>query len=140
MRIACLLWAVVLVAQVVPPRRVEWVQLRGYNYRTGKLNADASSLRNAEIRLVGYMVPFDDEQNKATEFLLVPGLGQCVHVPPPPPNQMVLVRMKQGKGVPIVWDKPVLVTGRMELDEAKPPYGKSIYRISAELVDPVTEM
>ncbi|MBL8232850.1 MAG: DUF3299 domain-containing protein [Bryobacterales bacterium] len=123
-------------AQPKRPPRAEWVQLRGYNYRTGRINADARSLDNAEVRIIGYMVPFDDEQNKATEFLLVPQFGQCIHVPPPPPNQIVLVTMKDGKAAPIAWDRPVMVTGRMHLGEAKSPYGRALYRMTATLVDP----
>jgi uncharacterized protein len=126
-----LLSAAALVAQ----QRVDWVQLRGYNYKTGRINADAKSLHNAKVRLIGYMVPFDDDQNQTTEFLLVPQFGQCVHVPPPPPNQIVLVQMEGGKKVGVSWDKPVTVTGKMLLEEGKSPYGKALYRLVATGVD-----
>jgi len=140
MKFALLSLAIALAAQNTVPQRIDWIQLRGYNYRTGRINADAKSLDGATVRLVGYMVPFDDDQNRASEFLLVPQFGQCVHVPPPPPNQIVLVKMEGGKTANIVWDKPVGVTGRMQLGDGKSPYGKTLFRMSATLVDPITNI
>jgi len=127
-------------AQTKAPQRVDWVQLRGYNYRTGRINADARSLDGKEVRMIGYMVPFDDENSKATEFLLVPHFGQCIHVPPPPPNQIVLVTIKARKPADIVWDKPVLVTGHINLGEGSSPYGKVLYRMLATQVDIYTDI
>jgi hypothetical protein len=128
-------------AQNKAPQRVDWIQLRGYNYRTGRINADAKSLDGKEVRMTGYMVPFDDDQNKTSEFLLVPHFGQCIHVPPPPPNQIVLVTMKEGKATSIVWDKPVLVTGYIKVGEGdSSPYGKVLYRMQATLVDTNTDI
>jgi len=45
-----------------------------------------------DVRIPGFMVPLEFEQNKAiTEFFLVPYFGACIHVPPPPPNQILYV-------------------------------------------------
>src|SRR5690606_24619333 len=45
------------------------------------------------IRLGGYPVPLEtDNAGRSTLFFLVPYPGACLHVPPPPPNQLVLVR------------------------------------------------
>lgn len=41
------------------------------------------------VRLPGYLVPLQFEGTGGTEFLLVPFVGACIHVPPPPPNQLV---------------------------------------------------
>ena len=38
------------------------------------------------------MVPLDVDYGEAetvSEFVLVPSAGMCMHVPPPPPNQML---------------------------------------------------
>ncbi|MEY8881314.1 DUF3299 domain-containing protein [Donghicola sp. XS_ASV15] len=43
------------------------------------------------VRLSGFVVPLDYEGTGLTAFLLVPYVGACVHVPPPPANQLVLV-------------------------------------------------
>lgn len=49
------------------------------------------------IRIPGFIVPlaFDDEQN-ITQFFLVPFFGACIHVPPPPPNQIIFVNYPKG--------------------------------------------
>ena len=36
-------------------------------------------------------MPLEFEGTWVKEFLLVPYVGACIHVPPPPPNQMVFV-------------------------------------------------
>ena len=44
------------------------------------------------VRLPGYVVPpLANAQDGLTEFLFVPYYGACIHVPPPPPNQIVHV-------------------------------------------------
>ena len=49
-----------------------------------------------KISIRGYLVPLDFSTKKATEFVLVPFLGACIHVPPPPPNQIILVSYDAG--------------------------------------------
>ncbi len=58
----------------------------------GTFNA-VKELDGVKVRLPGYTVPFDFSANATiSEFLLVPYMGACIHVPPPPPNQTILVR------------------------------------------------
>lgn len=42
-----------------------------------------------EVRLPGYVVPLQVVDGGLVEFLLVPYYGACIHVPPPPANQIV---------------------------------------------------
>ena len=51
-----------------------------------------TSLNGQKVRLPGYMLPLEMTGSKVSEFLLVPFVGACIHVPPPPPNQIVLVK------------------------------------------------
>ena len=43
------------------------------------------------VRLPGFIVPIEYSGDSVTAFILVPFLGACVHVPPPPANQLVFV-------------------------------------------------
>lgn len=43
------------------------------------------------VRLPGFIVPIDYSGAGVTAFILVPFVGACVHVPPPPANQLVFV-------------------------------------------------
>lgn len=55
------------------------------------------ALDGQQVRLPGFVVPLElDEEGRVTEFFLVPYFGACIHVPPPPPNQMVYVVMDRG--------------------------------------------
>ncbi|MDU0353737.1 DUF3299 domain-containing protein [Paraglaciecola aquimarina] len=49
------------------------------------------------VRIPGYMVPLvSDEQQNVTEFFIVPYFGACMHMPPPPPNQMIYGKLPKG--------------------------------------------
>ncbi|KAB7614272.1 DUF3299 domain-containing protein [Amylibacter sp. SFDW26] len=43
------------------------------------------------VRIPGYIVPIDYSGTGVSAFILVPFVGACVHVPPPPANQLVFV-------------------------------------------------
>jgi len=55
-----------------------------------------ADLDGKTVSIGGYMLPLEYSGTKVTEFLLVPYLGACIHVPPPPPNQIVHVKIAQG--------------------------------------------
>ena len=54
------------------------------------------SLDGKRVHIGGYVVPLDFEATTVKEFLLVPFVGACIHVPPPPANQIVYVKVEQG--------------------------------------------
>lgn len=49
-------------------------------------------LDKKSIRIAGYVLPLEFEGKLVKSFLLVPSVGACIHVPPPPPNQMIYVK------------------------------------------------
>jgi hypothetical protein len=69
-------------------------------------------LDGRDVKLPGYVLPLDFDGTLVKSFLLVPYVGACIHVPPPPPNQIVFVRLKHGfKSAELF--APVWVTGRI---------------------------
>lgn len=62
------------------------------------------------VRIGGYVVPLDFDATTVKEFLLVPFVGACVHVPPPPANQIIYVKTAEGFKLSGLFD-PVYVTG-----------------------------
>lgn len=65
------------------------------------------------IRLPGFLVPLEySDDLKATEFLLVPYAGACIHMPPPPANQIVRVVYPEGYEVLNI-NAPVWVEGEL---------------------------
>jgi hypothetical protein len=102
-----------------------------------QLNLDApvvTALNGQKVKIPGFVVPLEGDDKLTTEFLLVPFFGACIHVPPPPPNQIVYVKFS--KGVPIdnlydaVWVTGILSTEGWSGDIAT--VGYSLTGISVE--------
>ncbi len=77
----------------------------------GKIVND--KLLGQAIRLAGYLLPLEFSETGTKDFLLVPYVGACIHVPPPPPNQIVIVRLAKSFTVKDLFT-PVWVTGRLQ--------------------------
>ena len=72
-------------------------------------------LHDRLVRIPGYALPLEFTGAAVTEFLLVPYFGACIHVPPPPPNQMVFVTLKRPYAMTRLFE-PVWITGRMKVE------------------------
>lgn len=88
-------------------------------------------LAGDDILLAGFIAPLTYSGDLITEFLLVPYFGACIHVPPPPANQTVLVSLAEGEGVTIdeSWGA-IWVTGTMNVDTANTDLATAAYSIS----------
>jgi hypothetical protein len=74
-----------------------------------------ATLNGQHIRLPGYIVPLEvSEEGRTTEFLLVPYFGACIHVPPPPSNQIVHVRSEIGVKLEELY-QPYWIEGQMQV-------------------------
>lgn len=90
-------------------------------------------LQDANVRLSGYVVPLETDGKAIRQFLLVPYFGACIHVPPPPANQVVHVVLDQpAHGVQVM--AAVSVSGRMQVLASSTEYGKASYRIDGRHV------
>lgn len=86
-----------------------------------------SEFNNKRIRIAGYIVPieYSDEQI-ITEFFLVPYFGACIHVPPPPPNQLIYVKHPKGFQLPDIYT-PFWVEGAVVIETQENELGLSAY-------------
>ena len=73
------------------------------------------TLEGAAIELAGFMVPIEVKDSKVSQFLLVPEAGQCIHVPPPPMNQTLLVDSTDSPTKLRDLYEPVIVSGRLSV-------------------------
>lgn len=64
------------------------------------------------VTLGGYVIPAPADQDGVATVYLVPERGMCSHVPPPPPNQMVRVRLNSDWRPQTIYE-PVRLTGQM---------------------------
>lgn len=87
------------------------------------------------VRLPGYIVPLDFQGTGVTSFLLVPYVGACIHVPPPPPNQLVFVTTETPYEAQGLFE-PVNVTGIFGTGATSTQLAEVGYSITAEKVVP----
>lgn len=87
------------------------------------------------VRLPGYVVPIDFAGSRVTGFLLVPYMGACIHVPPPPPNQIVYVRTKEPIEIDEIFEA-VYATGIFQADLTSTELAQVGYRIIDATVEP----
>ena len=78
-----------------------------------------NKMTNAEldgqiVRIPGYALPLEHRNTGMKDLLLVPYVGACIHVPPPPANQIVYVTLKTGYVSTNLYE-PVWITGRIKI-------------------------
>jgi hypothetical protein len=93
-----------------------------------------AELDGKRVKIGGYVVPLDFEATSIKEFLLVPFVGACIHVPPPPANQIIYVTAADGFDVSGSFD-PVTVTGTIKTETAFTGLADAGYSITAEAVE-----
>ncbi|KOO04107.1 DUF3299 domain-containing protein [Vibrio hepatarius] len=69
-----------------------------------KIGSVRQELNGSTVKVPGFVIPLEGDENMVTEFLLVPYFGACIHVPPPPPNQIIYVKFPKGAPVQELWD------------------------------------
>jgi hypothetical protein len=92
------------------------------------------ALNGRIVQLGGYVVPLDFDATTLKEFLLVPFVGACVHVPPPPANQLVYVQVPKGVKINKMFD-PVYVTGKITTTPSFTGLADAGYTLEAERVE-----
>ena len=88
------------------------------------------SLDGHAVRIAGYVIPLDREGDEVHEFLLLPYFGACIHVPPPPPNQIIYVRSKAPLEGMMTMDA-LWVDGTLHVSSTDSPWGQAGYTLEA---------
>ena len=89
------------------------------------------ALEGRNVRIPGFIVPLElDAQGKVTEFFLVPYFGACIHVPPPPPNQMLFVTVDKGIQLESMY-AAYWVTGKLSTKTKQTRLGAAAYTLTA---------
>ncbi|MFJ3058182.1 DUF3299 domain-containing protein [Herbaspirillum sp. NPDC087042] len=94
-----------------------------------------ASMEGKPVRLPGFVVSLDREGEALKEFLLVPYFGACIHVPPPPANQIIHVRstkaIKNVRTMDAVW-----ISGVIKVERSDSSMGAASYSMKAVSVEP----
>jgi len=91
-------------------------------------------LDGQRVRLPGYLVPITLEGEKLKDFLMVPYFGACIHVPPPPPNQVVFVSLPEAVAVDDPYG-PHWVTGVLSTAASSTELAEAAYTLAGEQVE-----
>jgi uncharacterized protein len=110
------------------PAAKQWQQILSSAKVVEKFN-------NTKVRIPGFVVPleFDGEQN-VTSFFLVPYFGACIHVPPPPPNQMIFVKNAKNLKADMIYS-PFWISGTLTTDVMTHDLGQAAYTMQAEAIE-----
>ncbi|TWG85325.1 hypothetical protein L602_002600000880 [Cupriavidus gilardii J11] len=96
------------------------------------------TLDGAPVRLPGFVVSLGGEGEALREFLLVPYFGACIHLPPPPVNQVVHVRTSAPvEGIHTM--DTVWIEGVLNVERAETAMGDSGYAMRGARVTPYHE-
>lgn len=99
-----------------------------YDENGFKLN---DALNEAFIRMPGFILPIDYAAAGVRSFVLVPYVGACIHVPPPPANQLVFVTAEKPWPLKDMWE-PVWVTGTLTTTLTTTQVAETGYALAAE--------
>lgn len=99
-------------------------------------------MNGQDIRVPGYVVPLESEYisegqgyQLVKRFFLVPFFGACLHMPPPPPNQIIYVTSEEGFKLPSIYD-PVWVSGTLKTALYEDQLATSAYVMNMEKLEP----
>jgi hypothetical protein len=94
-----------------------------------------TGLNGTLVKIPGFIVPLELlPTGLVREMYLVPYFGACLHVPPPPPNQIVYVKMATPIKLSSMYDA-VWVTGTLRTEAKTSRYGSAAYTLDANRID-----
>jgi hypothetical protein len=92
------------------------------------------------IGIPGFIVPLEfDDELIVTEFFLVPYFGACIHVPPPPPNQIIYVKYAKGLELKTLYD-PFWIYGTLKTSTVENDTATASYTIDMASYEDYTEV
>ncbi|MEL6186127.1 MAG: DUF3299 domain-containing protein [Myxococcota bacterium] len=107
---------------------ISWSELGELDYRTGKMPGALAKKLKATVKIEGYVIPLEGDGKGITAFVLVSDPMYCGHVPPPPPNQLILVELKK----PRPWrdfEGNIFITGKLAVTDQSSDFGGHMYEM-----------
>lgn len=93
-------------------------------------------LDGKKIRIPGFVVPVEtDGGGRLKTFFLVPYFGACIHVPPPPANQIIYGRLEKPIEMVNIWDA-FYMEGTLQIEEISNETADSAYTMAVDSLKP----
>ena len=102
-----------------------------------KIGGVRKELNGSVVKIPGFVIPLEGDANNVTEFLLVPYFGACIHVPPPPPNQIIFVSGAKNLKADMIYS-PFWISGTLTTEVMTHDLGQSAYSIKADTIEEYT--
>ncbi len=94
-----------------------------------------SELDGISARIPGFVVPIEtDGQGNLKEFFLVPYFGACIHVPPPPANQIIYGRLAEPIPMVNIWDA-FWMEGQLNIEDVSNDTAASSYTMDVSRLE-----
>lgn len=82
------------------------------------------------IRIPGFIVPLtSNNEREVVEFFIVPYFGACLHLPPPPPNQIIFGQWADGIELSDL-SAPLWFEGKINIEKNSNEMGTSAYKLN----------
>ena len=96
-------------------------------------------LDGIKAKIPGFIVPVElADNNLVKEFFLVPYFGACIHVPPPPPNQIIYARLATPEDLSNIYDA-YWISGTLRVEDVVNDVAASAYVMEVEAVELFTD-
>lgn len=148
-----------LAANAAAPREIDWLEmmlpedLKALESLAGSIDHSGigpsdqvftsektvAKMDGVRGKLPGYIVPITtNDKNQIVEMFLVPYFGACIHVPPPPPNQLVYIKPSKPIAMTEIWDAYYAV-GTLRVAKTKNKMATAVYSMDLERVERIKE-
>ena len=109
-------------------------------YQRALASTDVNTeLDGQSVRIPGFVVPLEfDEAQTISQFFLVPYFGACLHMPPPPPNQIILVDAPAGVQMAALYE-PFWIEGQISTTVSANDMAKSADAMQLHRLTPYRE-
>lgn len=95
-------------------------------------DATVPAMDGVQGRIAAFVVPLaHDEEGRITELFLVPYFGACVHMPAPPPNQIIHAVPSEPLPPSDFWD-PLWAVGTLKISRTRTELADAAYRMELD--------
>ena len=108
---------------------ISWETLAEYDLKKKILGKNLKKIINKNVSIAGFIIPLDYSQKSISEFLLVPFIPSCMHVPPPPDNMVVNVKLNKKNAIKPGY-YPFRVKGKLKVETGKKNKMGSLYMMN----------
>lgn len=95
--------------------RIYFKDLRTWRMGASEAPADLMQYNGKTVEIIGYMIPFDSIERIDRFILLQAPFMGCFHVPPPQPNETLMINSDQV--MPDYIYEPIRIVGKLTIEE-----------------------